>query len=510
MAVLLETSVGDIVVDLMLEERPKACLNFLKLCKMKYYNYCLFHTVKANFVAQAGDPSNTGDGGTSIWGLRDGDSQRFFAAEKTPRIKHTNIGCLSMVNDGNGRHSSQWFISLGAELDYLDAQEHTVFGAVSEGMDALQKLNEAYCDKEGRPYRDIRINHTVVLDDPYPDLDGLHIPSRSPSPSAEQLKSSRIGADEDLDDNQGLTAEEIEEKIAEQETAAHTTVLEMVGDIPDADAKPPDNVLFVCKLNAATTSEDLETIFSRFGTILSCEVIRDKKSGESLQYAFVEFERPEDCEDAYFKMDNVLIDERRIHVDFSQSVAKVKGGVNSLTAGKNKPEFKLKNRDRRGNDKYKMVFDDLDTAALVAEDLSSAKQSRKSHKKHDHSEGDSRKSSRWDSKDRHRSRSPHDAKNESRHHRAEEDRHHRAPGSSSSHSASSSGRSERQRDDTSRHRHSDKDYDRHRSRDGEDHHGDSHRHRGSDDRDHHRHGNSSHSRDERYRDRGADSHRRHR
>lgn len=32
----------------------------------------------------------------------------------------------------------------------------------------------------------------------------------------------------------------------------------------------------------------------------------------------------EDCEKAYFKMDNVLIDDRRIHVDFSQSVAKIK------------------------------------------------------------------------------------------------------------------------------------------------------------------------------------------
>ena len=38
-----------------------------------------------------------------------------------------------------------------------------------------------------------------------------------------------------------------------------------IGDIPDADIKPPDNVLFVCKLNAVTSEEDLETIFSRFG-----------------------------------------------------------------------------------------------------------------------------------------------------------------------------------------------------------------------------------------------------
>lgn len=34
--------------------------------------------------------------------------------------------------------------------------------------------------------------------------------------------------------------------------------------------------------------------------------------------------QPEECENAYFKMDNVLIDDRRIHVDFSQSVSKVK------------------------------------------------------------------------------------------------------------------------------------------------------------------------------------------
>ena len=60
----------------------------------------------------------------------------------------------------------------------------------------------------------------------------------------------------------------------------------------------------------------------RFGKIVCCEVIRDKKTGDSLQYAFVEFDNQASCEQAYFKMDNVLIDDRRIHVDFSQSVSK--------------------------------------------------------------------------------------------------------------------------------------------------------------------------------------------
>ena len=57
--------------------------------------------------------------------------------------------------------------------------------------------------------------------------------------------------------------------------------------------------------------------------MVSCEVIRDKQSGDSLGYAFIEFQDKSACEEAYFKMQNVLIDDRRIHVDFSQSVSKL-------------------------------------------------------------------------------------------------------------------------------------------------------------------------------------------
>jgi peptidyl-prolyl cis-trans isomerase-like 4 len=45
-------------------------------------------------------------------------------------------------------------------------------------------------------------------------------------------------------------------------------VLEMIGDLPEADAAPPSNMLFVCKLNAVTTEEDLETLFARCGASL--------------------------------------------------------------------------------------------------------------------------------------------------------------------------------------------------------------------------------------------------
>ena len=99
----------------------------------------------------------------------------------------------------------------------------------------LSKINETYCDKEGRPFQDIRIYHTVILDDPFPDPDGMYMrlsenhnslhrlphnllysrryelhntasntglaePERSPSPPKEVMDSNRIGAEEDIDD----------------------------------------------------------------------------------------------------------------------------------------------------------------------------------------------------------------------------------------------------------------------------------------------------------------------
>lgn len=350
MAIVLETTVGDITIDLFTEERPKACINFLKLCKMKYYNFNLFHTIQHEFLAQTGDPTGNGSGGESIWGVSEGPLKRYFEGEDHPKIRHKNVGTVSLVSSGNNMLGSQFFITLAPDLVSLDGK-HCVIGEVVEGLDILRKLNETICDEEFRPYQDIRVTHTVILEDPFPDPEKFVEPCSSPEPTAERLQGGRIGADEEIDETVGKSAEELAEMAAEREAKARATILEMVGDIPDADMAPPENVLFVCKLNPVTTDDDLEIIFSRFGKIKSCEVIRDRQSGDSLQYAFVEFEERKSCEDAYFKMDNVLIDDRRIHVDFSQSVSKVKWmgkgrGVKMMGTGDNK-----KNNKDLGNGK---------------------------------------------------------------------------------------------------------------------------------------------------------------
>ncbi|KAK3840967.1 MAG: cyclophilin-like domain-containing protein [Linnemannia gamsii] len=341
MSVLLETSVGDVVIDLYTKEAPTTCLNFLKLCKVKYYNFCSFHNVQRDFMIQTGDPTATGKGGESVFSLLDNKSlqKKYLPAEIHPKLKHRERGTVSMAIAGastgsqqdvnnvlgagageTGVIGSQFFITMGDNLDYLDGK-YTVFGKVAEGMDVLDKINAAYTDSEFRPFKDIRIKHTIVLDDPFPDPEGLMVPDESPLPTQAMLDTVRIGDDEEIE---SLLPPEEEERIRRQKEAqAQALTLEMVGDLPFAEIKPPENVLFVAQLNPATRSEDLELIFSRFGLILSCEVIRDKKTNDSLCYAFIEFENEQECSEAYFKMNNVLIDDRRVHVDFSQSVSKL-------------------------------------------------------------------------------------------------------------------------------------------------------------------------------------------
>jgi peptidyl-prolyl cis-trans isomerase-like 4 len=134
-----------------------------------------------------------------------------------------------------------------------------------------------------------------LVDDPYPDPPGLVVPNDPPTkPPDAGSGAVRIADDEDA--LAELPEEEAERLRRERAAAASALTLEMVGDLPFANVRPPENVLFVCKLNPVTTDEDLELIFSRFGKIMSCQVIREKRTGDSLQYAFIEFDKRDEAE----------------------------------------------------------------------------------------------------------------------------------------------------------------------------------------------------------------------
>ena len=350
MSVLVETTLGAITIDLFCEpgDAIGAAANFLQLCHLKAYHGCLFFSVQRDFVAQTGDPTGTGRGGISARALCSSASsdaeaaavQAYLPDEVRPHLKHTRRGTVSMVRQRPGTPhtlAAQWLVTLRDGCSSLDGAA-TVVGEVADGWDVLDALNREYCDESGRPFTDVRITHTHVLLDPFesdsarepPGYAAARASAVSPPPGARpatETVAPRLSAEEAAEAAAASKDAGAQAAMAEQLAAAEThnkaVVLEIIGDLPDADAAPPDHTLFVCKLNPVTRSEDLEIIFARFGDIRKCEIVRDAASGESLCYAFVEFANRSQCEAAYFKMNNVIVDDRRIRVDFSQSVGKL-------------------------------------------------------------------------------------------------------------------------------------------------------------------------------------------
>lgn len=119
----------------------------------------------------------------------------------------------------------QFLITTGDNLDYLDGV-HTVFGEVTEGLDVLAKINQTFVDKDFIPLQDVRfvpascahvslsafsdqdcprcrINHTVILEDPFDDPPDLPVPERSPEPTKEQLDVSVASQSSDVHQLQG-------------------------------------------------------------------------------------------------------------------------------------------------------------------------------------------------------------------------------------------------------------------------------------------------------------------
>ncbi|XP_050802990.1 spliceosome-associated protein CWC27 homolog isoform X5 [Gopherus flavomarginatus] len=119
--VLLKTTAGDIDIELWSKEAPKACRNFIQLCMEGYYDNTIFHRVVPDFIVQGGDPTGTGSGGESIYGLP-------FKDEFHSRLRFNRRGLVAMANAGAHDNGSQFFFTL-SRADELN-NKHTIFGKV--------------------------------------------------------------------------------------------------------------------------------------------------------------------------------------------------------------------------------------------------------------------------------------------------------------------------------------------------------------------------------------------
>ncbi|XP_050305000.1 RING-type E3 ubiquitin-protein ligase PPIL2 [Anthonomus grandis grandis] len=162
--VRLVTNLGMLNLELYCDQVPKTCENFIKHCENGYYNGTKFHRSIRNFMIQGGDPTNTGNGGKSIWG-------KPFEDEFRPNLSHSGRGVLSMANSGKHTNGSQFFITFRT-CKQLD-NKHTIFGRVVGGTDTLNDMERIEVDNKDRPIYDIVILNTQVFTNPYDEADEI-------------------------------------------------------------------------------------------------------------------------------------------------------------------------------------------------------------------------------------------------------------------------------------------------------------------------------------------------
>jgi peptidyl-prolyl cis-trans isomerase B (cyclophilin B) len=142
-AATLDTSKGQIVVDLFPKDAPNTVNNFVFLARDGFYNGTKFHRVIPDFMVQGGDPQGTGTGGPGYK----------FKDELTPgKFKKHQRGSLSMANAGPNTNGSQFFIT-HVVTDWLDGK-HTVFGQVRSGQEVVDSI------KQGDTLKSITIQET--------------------------------------------------------------------------------------------------------------------------------------------------------------------------------------------------------------------------------------------------------------------------------------------------------------------------------------------------------------
>jgi peptidylprolyl isomerase len=153
--VVLETTQGDVEIELMPGIAPLAVANFVGHIKSGYYDDLIFHRVIEGFMVQGGDPLGTGTGGESIWGKN-------FPDEFSPEARFDTEGLLAMANSGPMTNGSQFFITT-SKPEWLN-DKHTIFGKVVNGYDKVKKIEGVEKGAGDKPVEDQKIVKAYIAE----------------------------------------------------------------------------------------------------------------------------------------------------------------------------------------------------------------------------------------------------------------------------------------------------------------------------------------------------------
>lgn len=131
--IYLDLKDGRVVIKLRPDLAPAHVAQIKKLTREGFYNGIVFHRVIDGFMAQTGDPTGTGTGGSN-----EPDLKAEFSQE------HFKRGTLGMARAQDPDSANSQFFIMFADGGFLDGQ-YTVFGEVVDGMEFVDKI------KKGEP-----------------------------------------------------------------------------------------------------------------------------------------------------------------------------------------------------------------------------------------------------------------------------------------------------------------------------------------------------------------------
>ena len=136
--VYLDTKDGRITIELRPDLAPKHVAQIKKLVAQHFYDGIVFHRVIEGFMAQTGDPTGTGTGGSKLPDIKAEFTQTPF--------KRGTLGMARASSPDSA--NSQFFICL-ADSSFLNGQ-YTVFGEVTDGMDVVDKVKKGLSSDNGK------------------------------------------------------------------------------------------------------------------------------------------------------------------------------------------------------------------------------------------------------------------------------------------------------------------------------------------------------------------------
>lgn len=155
---VIETTVGEIEIELLADKAPGHVKNFLDLSRKGFYDGTTFHRVIPGFMIQGGDP-NTRDPKAPRSGHGTGGPGYNIKAEFNDTPHRRGIVSMARAGDPNSA-GSQFFICV-ADSAFLDRQ-YSAFGRVVRGMEIVDRIVSAPRDARDNPNQRIEMKVKVI------------------------------------------------------------------------------------------------------------------------------------------------------------------------------------------------------------------------------------------------------------------------------------------------------------------------------------------------------------